>query len=67
MRTSFNKAALSIMLEGLCFRASVPPCIGDPREVMSLEQRPRDQDDIYAITGLLSKDEDTGPPGLETA
>lgn len=45
----------------------LPPCSGDPREVMSLEQRPGGQDDIYAFTGLLSKDEDTERQGLETA
>lgn len=58
---------LSVMLKGLGIsEPQVPPCGGDPREVMSLEQRPRDQDNSHIIPGLLSR-EVTGPQDLETA
>lgn len=59
---------LSVMLEGLGIsEPRVPPCGGDPREVMSLEQRPRGKDNSHIIAGLLSREEDTGPQYLETA
>lgn len=56
------------MLEG--FGISEPqvlPFGGDPREVMSLEQEPRGQDNHHIIAGLLSKEEDTRPQDLELA
>ena len=58
---------LSVMLEGLGIsEPQVPPCGGDSREVLSLEQRPSDQDNNHITPGLLSK-EDTGLQDLEIA
>lgn len=57
------------MLEGLGISESqAPPRGGDSREGLSLEEGPRDQDsNNHIISGLLSKEEDTGPLDLEIA
>lgn len=56
------------MLKGLGIsEPKVLPFGEDPREVMSLEQDPRGQDNHHIIAGFLSKEEDTRPQDLELA